>query len=173
MRAIANLDRALRELIYLFFFYLQTNTTHNPRPAYPRPTTHDPPTHDPPTHDPRLPYPRPTHPRDLASPSFSFSRLFFLPLSLSVTVTYFCLNIHSPKKAFCSFVCPIKWRFFSTNTDRARNEPLPGALLEFHAFSNQSWSLPIVAMVNFCNHILKLAAPLTLLAPQALVIGIP
>ena len=29
-RAIANLDRALRELIY-FFFYLQANTTHDPR----------------------------------------------------------------------------------------------------------------------------------------------
>ena len=52
MRAIANLDRALRELIYPFF-YLQTNTTHDPRPT---------------THDPRPVYPRPTHPRDLASP---------------------------------------------------------------------------------------------------------
>ena len=131
MRATANLDRALRELIYLLFFYLQTNTTHDPRPTthYPRPTTHDLPTHDPrpthsrPTHDPRLPYPRPTHPRDLASPSFSFSRLFFLPLSLSVTVTYFCLNIRSPQKAFCSFVCPIKWRFFQSTRTGLETSP--------------------------------------------------
>ena len=66
-RAIANLDRALRELIYLFFIFKQTRptthdprpTTHDPRPTThdPRPTTHDPPptTHETPTHDP------PTH----------------------------------------------------------------------------------------------------------------
>ena len=68
-RAIANLDRALRELIYFFFIFKQTRpTTHHPRPTThdPRPTTHDPrpTTHDPrpTTHDPRLTThdPRPT-----------------------------------------------------------------------------------------------------------------
>ena len=54
-RATANLDRALRELIYIYIyiFYLPSNQ-HDPRLTThdPRPTTHD---------------PRPTHPRDLAS----------------------------------------------------------------------------------------------------------
>ena len=51
--AIAYFNRALRELIYIFF-YLQTNMTHDRRPT---------------TDDPRPNHPRPTHPHDLASPT--------------------------------------------------------------------------------------------------------